>query len=140
MSESRVYRAHVRYGLWTALGAMMTLLFAWTLARDFAPDTLLFLVISLAFTLVNLRWWLTKVEVTPRGVIVRRPGQRPQEVAFRQLVDVHEGGRLARSTSLVYYPVDPESGLVQMDRPESLFLPGVEGQEELVRALEQRIP
>ncbi len=140
MSDASFFSAHSRYRLFAILGAVVTLLFVWDLTRLFALDTLFFFVVSLGFTLINLRWMLMKIELTPTGFTLHRPWQGPLHLDFRQVVAVHEEGRFVRAVSLVYYPVEPASGLVDMERPRSLFLPALERQDELVNVLRREMP
>ncbi len=136
-----LYPARRVYLLLVLLGLAVAALFVREVARGqgFDQAVAVFLLLSaLGFAGIHGMWALTRVELTPTGLTVHRPGRPPLHVDFRQMVDVHEGGRLLKTLSLVYYPVDAD-GLVDLEAPRSLFLPAVERQAELLRVLRSRL-
>ena len=110
------------------LGALVALLFAWELGRGFAWSIFFFLVIALAFSTTNLYWATSHVELTPTGLTCRRRLAASLHIDFRQIVSVAETGRITTGISLVYYPL-ADNGLIDLDNPRSLFLPGMERQD-----------
>ncbi|RME62122.1 MAG: hypothetical protein D6790_06815 [Caldilineae bacterium] len=123
----------------SALGLVVAALFGWELAASFAWGSLFFLVASLGFAAINAFWAGARVELTPKGLTYHRWGLTPVHVDFRQMAAVSEAGRFTPGISLVFYPLD-ESGLVDVERPRTLFLPGVERQEELLYVLHRQLP
>lgn len=137
--SDREYPAHPRYQLFVLLGVGLSIVLGWGLARQFAWDLFFFVGVSLLFALFNLYWMLTRLELTPNGLTVHRPWLDPLHIDYRQIVTFSEEGRFNRSLSLVYYPLNA-NGLVDMDSPQSLFLPSLQRQEEVVDILMQKIP
>ena len=119
------------------LGGLVALLFAWELYRSFAPATLFFLLIALYFFAVNLRWAVSSVALTPTGLIFHRPFAA-LSITFRQIATCEESGRMGKGISLIYYPL-ADNGLIDLDRPTSHFLPGVEGQAELLALVQGQL-
>jgi len=139
MAEAPVYLPRPLYRLFAAGGAAVAALFAWEVAREFSLPTLFFLLAAVGFAVVYLRWALMRLELTADGVTVQAPLQSSQHVLFRQMITCVEAGRITPGLSLVYWPVSGD-GLVEMETPRTLFLPAVTRQEELLAALEERIP
>ncbi len=138
MSESRLFRPRPSYAP-TAIGGMVVaLLFAWELGQNFAWATLFFFLIALFFTAVNLLSAMSHVEVTPTGLIFYRRFRSPLDMEFRQIVTISEAGRMTSGLSLVYFP-SGHNGLIDLDDPRSIFLPGVAHQDELLALVRQRI-
>lgn len=134
-----IYQARRIYQVFTLLGLLVTLLFVWTLTQQFDWITFVFLTFAAIFAIVNLRWALTRVELTPSGVTLYEPLIQPTHVDFRRMVTVNEAGRMFPGVSIVYYPVG-QDGLLDMEDPRSLFLPAVEKQDELLTVLHNEIP
>jgi hypothetical protein len=63
----------------------------------------------------------------------------PQQVQFRQLVEVSEEGRFQRVIVLLYHPLRSQ-GLVELDDLRSLALPALEAQTDLLELLQTRTP
>ena len=139
MAETPVYLPRPVYRLFAAGGAAVAVLFAWDVVREFSLPTLFFLLAATGFAVVYLRWTLMRLELTVDGVTVHAPLRPSRQILFRQIIACDEAGRIAPGLSLVYWPVSAE-GFVEMDRPRTLFLPAVARQEELLAALEERIP
>jgi hypothetical protein len=138
-SDPHLYLARRIYGGLTLMGLLITLLFVWTLVQAFDWFTLIFLSFAALFAIINLRWMLTRAELTPSGLTLHEPLIPPTHVDFRQMVVVYEAGRAIPGISLVYYPL-AGNGLVNMDEPRTLFLPAMENQEELLSILKHEIP
>jgi hypothetical protein len=137
-ADPQIYPSHRIYRLLTLVGVAVTILFIWTLTQDFDWIAFAFLLAAVAFTLVNMRWIFTSVELTPSGITRHDPLAAPQHIDFRQMVAVSESGRMTPGLSLVYYPV-AESGLVDMEEPRSIFLPAVDRQDELLAILQREM-
>jgi uncharacterized protein (DUF58 family) len=133
-SDPRIYVASRIYRLLTLVGLAVALLFVWTLTQLFDLISFAFFLAAILFALMNVRWLLTRVELTPSGITRHDPISAPQHVDFRQMVTVSEAGRITPGVSIVYYPV-AESGLVDMEEPRSIFLPAMEKQDELLAIL-----
>ena len=138
MSEAQLFRPRRSYRLMAGLGGLVALLFAWELYRTFAGATLFFLLIALYFFATNLRWTVSSVELTSTGLICHRPFAAPLAIAFRQIATCEESGRMGKGISLIYYPL-ADNGLIDLDRPTSYFLPGVEGQSELLEIVQRQL-
>ncbi len=138
MSEDRLYRPQRSYTLMAYAGALVALLFAWEVGRNFAWPTLFFFVIALAFAAANLRWATTQVELTPTGLTCHRRFAAPLHIDFRQIVTVTQAGRMTTGITLIYYPL-AANGLIDLDDPRSLFLPAMERQDELLAIVQQKI-
>lgn len=139
MPEDSLYLPRPVYRLFAAGGAAVAALFTWEVVREFSLPTLFFLLAAAGFAVVYLRWALMRMELTADGVTVQVPLQSPRHVLFRQMITCVEAGRITPGLSLVYWPVSAD-GLVEMEAPRTLFLPAVARQEELLAALEERIP
>ncbi|MCB0112923.1 MAG: hypothetical protein R2873_34010 [Caldilineaceae bacterium] len=138
-SDPHLYPARRIYQVFTLLGVLVTLLFVWTLMQSFDWLTFVFLGLAAIFAIVNLRWTLTRVELTPSGITLYEPLNQATHVDFRQMVAVYEAGRMFPGVSLVYYPVG-QDGLLDMEDPRTLFLPAMERQDELLAVLHHEIP
>ncbi len=139
MTDAPVYLPRTTYRLFAAGGAAVVLLFLWELLNGFSLPTLFFLVGAIAFTLIYARWALMQLELTADGVTVRAPLQATQQIQFRQMIICEEAGRFMPGVSLVYWPVSAD-GIVDTEVPRTQFLPAVARQEELLAALQERIP
>jgi len=138
MSEELVYRPRRSYTLLAYLGALLALLFAWELGRDFAWSALFFFVIALVFAVINLHWATTRVELTPAGLTCCWRFSPTLHIDFRQIVTVAESGRMRTGLSFVYYPLAGD-GLIDLDNPRSLFLPSLDRQDELLAIVQRKI-
>ncbi len=139
MTDTPVYLPRTTYRLFAAGGAAVVLLFLWELLKGFSLPTLFFLVGAIAFTLIYARWALMQLELTADGVTVRAPLQATQQIRFRQMIVCEEAGRFMPGVSLVYWTVSAD-GIVDTEVPRTQFLPAVARQEELLAALQERIP
>lgn len=138
MSDAQLFRPRRSYWLMAWLGAAVALLFAWELYQAFAGTTLFFLLIALYFFAVNLGWAVSSVELTPTGLIFHRPFAAPLAITFRQIATCEESGRMGKGISFIYYPL-AANGLIDLDKPRSHFLPGVEGQSELLEIIQRQL-
>lgn len=139
MTDAPVYLPRTTYRLFAACGAAVALLFLREILNGFSLPSLFFLLGAIAFALIHVRWSLMRMELTADGVTVRAPMQATMQIQFRQMITCEEAGRFMPGVSLVYWPVSAE-GIVEMDVPRTLFLPAVARQEELLAALQERIP
>ncbi|MCY3900504.1 MAG: hypothetical protein OXF50_23830 [Caldilineaceae bacterium] len=139
MTDTPVYLPRTIYRLFALGGAAVALLFLREILIGFSLPSLFFLLGAIAFALIHIRWALMRMELTADGVTVRAPMQGPMQIQFRQMITCEEAGRFVPGVSLVYWPVSAE-GIVEMDVPHTLFLPAVTRQDELLAALQERIP
>lgn len=139
MTDAPVYLPRTTYRLFAAGGAAVALLFLREILNGFSLPSLFFLLGAIAFALIHVRWALMRLELTADGVTVRAPMQATRQIQFRQMITCEEAGRFMPGVSLVYWPVSAE-GIVEMDVPRTHFLPAVARQEELLAALQERIP
>ena len=139
MTDTPVYLPRTTYRLFAAGGAAVALLFLREILNGFSLPSLFFLLGAIAFALIHVRWALMRMELTADGVTVRAPMQATMQIQFRQMITCEEAGRFMPGVSLVYWPVSAE-GIVEMDVPRTQFLPAVARQDELLAALQERIP
>ncbi|RLT43533.1 MAG: hypothetical protein DWI57_04230 [Chloroflexi bacterium] len=138
MSDAQLFRPRRSYTLMAWLGLAVALLFAWELYQAFDGMTLFFLLIALCFFAANLRWAVSPVELTPNGLVCRRTFAAPLAIAFRQIATCEESGRMGKGISLIYYPL-ADNGLIDLDKPTSYFLPGLENQRELLEIVQRQL-
>lgn len=131
MFEYMRYRPRPTYAYVALLGAGIALLFAWELSQRFAWPTLFFFVIALAFAVTYLLWASVQVELTPTGLTIHRRFAAPHHINFPQIVSIEEAGRMTTGLTLVYYPLT-EKKMIDLDDPRSLFLPGMNDQDQLL--------
>lgn len=139
MTDAPVYLPRTTYRLFALGGAAVALLFLREILSGFSLPSLFFLLGAIAFALIHVRWALMRLELSADGVTVRAPMQATTQIQFRQIITCEEAGRFMPGVSLVYWPVSAE-GIVVMDVPRTLFLPAVARQDELLAALQERIP
>ena len=139
MTDAPVYLPRTTYRLFALGGAAVALLFLREILNGFSLPSLFFLLGAIAFALIHVRWALMRMELTADGVTVRAPMQATTQIQFRQMITCEEAGRFMPGVSLVYWPVSAE-GIVVMDVPRTLFLPALARQDELLAALQERIP
>lgn len=108
-------------------------------AEETSNDGLIFFVISLGIVIWSIWTLLSRVELRKESVSVRNPFGKRNTVEFRQVVNAVESGRMGNSISLLYYPIG-ENGLVNLDDAETLSLPKVQNQDELLQHFRERIP
>ena len=117
----------------------MALLFLREILNGFSLPSLFFLLGAIAFALIHVRWALMRLALTADGVIVRAPLQAPMQIQFRQMITCEEAGRFVPGVSLVFWPISAD-GIVDTDVPRAIFLPAVARQDELLAALQERMP
>ena len=139
MTDAPVFLPRTTYRLFALGGAAVALLFLREILSGFSLPSLFFLLGAIAFALIHVRWALMRLELTADGVTARAPMQATTQIQFRQIITCEEAGRFMPGVSLVYWPVSAE-GIVVMDVPRTLFLPAVARQDELLAALQERIP
>lgn len=133
------YVSHPFYQVIALLCLALGLLFAWEMVRAFSLGNLFFCLLCLGLGLWNLGLVGSRVEVETSGLCVVRLGRGRQCVEFRQLVSVSESGRLNPVITLVYHP-SLSSGLLDLDAVQSLVLPAVRAQADLLAHLQARMP
>lgn len=139
MTDAPVYLPRTTYRLFALGGAAVALLFLREILNGFSLPSLFFLLGAIAFALIHVRWALMRLELTADGVTVRAPLQAPLQIQFRQMITCEEAGRIVPGVSLVYWPISAD-GIVNTDVPRAVFLPAVARQDELLTALQERIP
>lgn len=138
-SDRHLYPARRIYQIFALIGLVMTLLFVWTLSQTFDWLTLLFMVSTAFFMMVNARWMLMRAELTPSGLTIHGPFDQTTHIDFRQMAEVHEAGRMAPGVGIVYYGL-AENGLIEMDELQTIFLPALEDQQEFLQILRNEVP
>jgi len=108
-------------------------------AENLANDGIIFFVISLGILIWSIWTLFSRVELRNESVSVRNPLGKRKTVEFRQVVNAIESGRMGNSISVLYHPAD-ENGLINMDNADTLFLPKVANQSELLQYFRERIP
>lgn len=144
--HSQIYPAHPIYRVLALVSTAALGLLAWqlrTIARqagsqELEAGTFLFLGISLILLLRFARMAAARVTLDAETLSLQLPWATPRTVAFRQISQVHEDGRGIRSILLLYHP-HRANGLVDIDQLLSLALPAVVHQDELLRALNERV-
>jgi hypothetical protein len=134
-----VYTGHHIYKFFTALCLLLALSFAWQLYNLWDWGALLFLGVGLWTAFRCLKFMSSKVEVLDDRVRLSTVGEKTQEVEFRQLSDVYEEGRGLKSILLLFHP-RLDTGLLDLDKEQTLTLPPVNKHEELLAALEEKVP
>lgn len=107
--------------------------------RQMFSDGLLFVLISLGIAIWSIWTMFSRVELYEESVALRNPLGRRKSVEFRQVVNAIESGRFGNSISLLYHPI-AQNGLLDLDDADTLFLPKVNNQEELLQQFRERIP
>jgi hypothetical protein len=133
------FQAQPHYRVFVLFSLIMVVLFGWDLAHGIEAGSVLFFAISLGLVLWSARAALTKVSLSPQQMTVTAPLSRPKEIEFRQFLSVTEEGRLGKAIVVAYYP-RTATGLVDLDRAETVVLPAVSDQDALYEALLQKAP
>ncbi len=139
MSNTKRYTSDLRYKFIALLCLFFVFGFAWNLIRLFALETLFFLVLSLAVVVWSVLAMLNYVEVGADTIVLFAPLQASRPVRFRQLISVSENGRFNPVITLIYHPQRAD-GLLDLDRVQSLILPALTEQQELLDRLEASVP
>lgn len=133
------YRSHPLYIWLTALSLFLTLMLTWSTMRGFSREGLFFSLLMLAITLWFARLIGNRVVLDERGLTFQAPLRRPRRVEFRQLISVSESGRLLIAPILLYHP-QQATGLVDLELVQSLTLPALTQQDQLLAILTTAIP
>lgn len=141
------YKPHSRFIFFAILGVIMTAVAGWELLRtnefngiqQIFREGLLFFVISLGIAIWAIWTLFSRVEVGNESVAVRNPLGQRKSVEYRQVVSAIESGRFGNSISLLYYPKGSD-GLIDTDDADTLFLPKVQNQSDLLQHFRERIP
>ena len=149
---NQMYRPRRIYRLLAIAGVAVAMLFLWEIMNRFSVAALFFLLATIGFAVVYLRWTLMRLELTPDGLTVHAPLQPPLHILFRQMVTCAEAGRVTSGLSLVYWPmircshdarnlrcahIETADGFVDTDAPRTLFLPAVKRQEKLLAVMRE---
>ena len=137
--QNQEYRSHPLYGGLTALLLLLTAVLTWNTVYDFSREGLFFLLITLGVTLWFARLIGNRVVLDERSITLQAPLRQPQRVEFRQLISVSESGRLLVAPTLIYHPRQP-TGLVDLERVQSLTLPSLTQQDQLLATLTATMP
>lgn len=135
----RRYMPHPFYKLLALISILLAAGTGWELAQDLTAGALLFFCISLSIAVWSILAMFSRVELPPAGVCLATLLHGSRCVDYRQFVSVTENGRLSPVITLVYHP-QQESGLLDLDHVDTLQLPAVTGQAELLAHLQERTP
>jgi hypothetical protein len=135
----KTYLPHPRYLLLAVVCGLFAGLFVWTLWQSFTPATLFFCALCLGLTLWNGQAALTQVQLDGQKLTVSAPLRSPRTIELRQLASVSEEGRLTRVLTITYYPVQP-NGLLDMEQLDTVHLPTLDDQAELLAQLQAKAP
>lgn len=138
-NHHQVYRAHALYSLVTLLLVLLTLVLAWNMVQDFSWEGLFFGLLMLAITLWFGRLIGNQLTLDERGLTLIAPLRRPQRIDFGQLLSVSESGRLFIVLTLLYHPRQP-TGLLDLETVQSVTLPTLTAQDQLLATLTAQIP
>ncbi|CAN5729015.1 hypothetical protein BH10CHL1_BH10CHL1_13070 [soil metagenome] len=139
MLNTKRYPSDLRYKFIALFCLFFVAGFAWNLTRTFTLETLFFFVLSLAVVIWSVLAMLSYVEVGADNLVLFAPLQSDRSVRFRQLISVSENGRFNPVLTLIYHPQRAD-GLLDLDHVQSLILPALNEQEELLELLEARLP
>ena len=106
---------------------------------NLSNDGRIFFVISLGIVIWAIWTLFSRVELRKESITVRNPLGKRTTVEFRQVVNAIESGRMGNSISLLYHPIG-EDGLIDLEDADTLFLPKVQNQSELLQHFRERIP
>ncbi len=134
-----VYRPDARYSLFSVLTGALSILFAWSLSREFDWGSAFFLVACAISALWLASNAFSSVEVTGAGLTLHRIGRSQIQIEHRQLAAVHQTGRFLNVIVVMYHPKQANN-LLTLDALENLTLPAVNGQASLLNFLEARVP
>jgi hypothetical protein len=137
--QQQEHRSHPLYGGLTALLLLLTAVLTWSTVRDFSREGIFFLLIMVGVTLWFARLIGNRVVLDERSLTLQAPLRQPRRIEFRQLVSVSESGRLLVAPTLIYHPQEP-TGLVDLERVQSLTLPALTRQEQLLATLTATMP
>ncbi len=137
--DYKTYQPHPRYLLLAVVCGLFTGLFGWTLWHNFSPATTFFGLLCLALGLWNVQAALTQVQFDGQRLTIHRPLRSPQQIELRQLASVSEEGRLTRVLTMTYYPRQ-SNGLLDMEQLDTVHLPTVDDQTELLAQLQAKVP
>lgn len=102
-------------------------------------EGLVFFLISIGVAIWAIWNLFSRVELRKESVSLRNPLGRRTTVEFRQTISAIESGRFGNSISLLYHPFS-SSGLIDVDDADTLYLPKVENQSELLEQFHKKIP
>ena len=134
-----VYRPDARYTIFSVLTGTLSVLFAWSLSREFDWGSAFFLVVCA----VSAIWLASKafsaVTVSGTGLTLHSFGRFQTHVEYRQLAAVHQTGRFLNVIVVMYYPKQANN-LLALEAMENLTLPAVSDQSSLLNHLEAHVP
>lgn len=158
--EQRQFRSHPLYGILAFLTLLLSALFAWDMRDGITGGELLFLLIGIVATLVFVDALTTVIVIRDnvlyirglrtllRGWATRQNDSLVREtesiarqgthLALPQLTHVEQSGRLMKTLTLLYHPVQ-SNGLIDTERLEQITLPMVQNQDQLQEWLEAAV-
>ncbi|MFN8491961.1 MAG: hypothetical protein U0350_30450 [Caldilineaceae bacterium] len=139
MLPTKRYSTHIRYQFLALVCLLLAVGFGWNLTRSLTLDTAFFFVLSLGLIAWAVYAMFSHVEVNEDELALVTPLRAPHRVDFRQLISVSENGRFNPVLTLLYHPRRSD-GLLDLDDAQSLILPAVTAQQELLDLLEARLP
>ncbi|MCE7979918.1 MAG: hypothetical protein DYG89_01895 [Caldilinea sp. CFX5] len=134
----QTFAPHPIYRWLTLGGLLLTGLLGWDLFNIITPEEFFFFLLSVTITLWFGNTLFSQVRLDERTIALQTPLRGVQQLDLRQVVSATEAGRLQRSLALLYHPRQPD-GLLDLDQIQSLRLPMVVDQENLLAAIEARI-
>lgn len=136
---SQTFLPHPLYR-WLTLGCLLlTGLLGWSLIDSIALEEFFFFLLSATISIWFGNALFSRIQLQERTITLHTPLRGVQAVDFRQLVSAAETGRMMHSLSLLYHPRQPD-GLLDLEQIQHLWLPAVVDQEQLLTAIEARIP
>lgn len=125
----------------------MTVLAAWELRgsdnfgdlQAMLNEGLVFFLVSFGVAIWAIWNLLSRVELREESVSIRNPIGGRTTVEFRQAISAIESGRFGNSISLLYHPFGA-NGLIDTDDADTLYLPKVENQDDLLDHFRKKIP
>lgn len=133
------FRSHPRYVLLAGIAVVCVALLGWWLLSNTDLTTIVFFAVALVLLLVSLRGIGSRVEVDAVGLTLFRPLAQPLRIQYRQLAQVTEEGRVQHVLVVLYYPIAAD-GLMDLETLNSVALPALEDQMELLQVLQTKTP
>jgi hypothetical protein len=137
--DVRRYMPHPFYKLLAVLSLLLAAGMGWDLAQALSPGALLFLAVSLGIAAWSILAMCSRVEVAPASICLVTLLHGCRCVDFRQLSSVTEDGRVNPVITIIYHP-QLENGLLDLDHVDTMHLPAVTDQAELLAHLQARMP
>ena len=133
------YRPQAFYKILIIVSLTLVGLFVYDLLNGVELGGILFLAISIGLLVWSLYMALTVIAVDNKQMNIAPPIVRDRTIEYGQILSVSEEGRLQQAIVITYHPRFA-SGLLDLDNAESLTLPSVRDQEDLLAWLQDRVP